>query len=239
MITVTDLQTRIQFWLRDNSAQTTFTAEPNIATLNMAQRRMGAMFPWPELTVAVTPAGFKTTANLKTYTLPQEPKYIDLRILELQYPDDNSNYWPIPPARDESLWSRAGRMPASFPQMYRIQDADSSTFNRQLEVRPAPLLPNLQFKMTGIVEPHGLQVTTTATTTGGAADDLTCWRTDTQDDLLAMIVAGIISDQRGESMWADSIFSQAAVLFQTFSGTLVKPSAFREMLGLQPNLDAA
>lgn len=239
MKTVDDLQGLIQFHLRDLTGSFIVTSDPGLSWLNFVYRKMSTISDWPELTVT-SPTWIKTVAGTNTYAVPFDPDYVDIRLVELQDPDDNNKYKRVPPTRSELLWSMADRKPNGFPEQHQFHDGDGSGYALSFEVRPAPLFSGAYFRVTGSIEPDDLYTTPSAIdSTTGAAPNTTVWRSDTQDDLLAMLTAAYIAAQRGAMPYASHLFNQAAMLMTALTDTRVTPSEFRELLGLQPGMDAA
>ena len=164
---------------------------------NRVYRSLIARFPWPEQyrSFALTAS---TVADQESYawTGTSFPVYIDVRSVEVNTPSDaapttssaifgtstltsptGSSYKNIPEAPSEFEWNLVGRLAAQQTPRYYKRINDGGT--QKVSFRPIPSTSGYAIKVTGVVEPTELTVST----------GTTIFLQSTADDVLAHMIA--------------------------------------------------
>jgi len=179
------------------------TEATSLERLNRQYRWLATLSSFPEFRRQDTTRS--TVADTETITKPVL-LFTDIRIIEIQDPDDGDKYKNIPKARDELEWGLMATESNGWPLMW-LDGHDGS--NHQINFRPIPNFAKT-VRVTGYIQPAPL------VNTGGS--DTTAFRTLDMDDALANLFAGDLLMRRDQQGLAQVRFSSAQQTIQRVTG---------------------
>lgn len=151
MKTLKQIQAEVRLYARDGALDLITTGSEGLRSVNRIYRALSGLLPWGELrredTTITTTGG---TAKYTWPSFPTSPRFIDVKMIEIQNNDDQDRYTPITTPVDETTWSASGRKPnQTVPDHYMRVSTSSAN---QIEFRPAPKFAKT-IRITGIIEP--------------------------------------------------------------------------------------
>lgn len=224
MITLSDLQTLIQFFARDNGFA--LTATPYLDMANLVYRGMVSVLRFGE-TVQVRDPWFTCAAGTANYVMPQDPSWIDITAFEMQDPDDQNSYKPVLPFKDEQAWTLAANKPAAFPEMRRVMGGGTIT-DVNIWFAPAPKAAS-SVRVRGTIEPPPMVAPTGDETWRSIFDSRF------KDDILALLISATININRAQPDLAQvNIGGAIQRLKQISAWTVQVEEQLRGVVGVDP-----
>lgn len=202
------MQTHIREMILSRNFDATTAQEIN--RINRHLMNMALLHKWPDF--RRTDTTIDTVAETEAYASPTALIFYDITQIEMQDPYDDTKWKTIPPVRNETNWSRAGRREIGFPEMHLLQDSGSA---KQIAFRPVPDFAGTNnVRVTGYVQP-----------TEVASGTPTPFRDRTLDFVLVELVSADILDERvANRARGQTLFEKARLTLSKLAGREIKPS---------------
>jgi len=201
------IQKLVQWEARDN--QYDLTTTQGLAVANYIYRRLVMLLAPPEFSREDTTLG--STADTVKYTWTVGVTFMDVRLVEMQDPDNNDAYTVIPLARTEMEFSVERKKASDFPTVYK-RGYDGS--NQVIYFAPAPAESGKSVRVSGIAEPTELV----------SSGDITQFISAATDDGLALLIAADIMSKRQFPDHAAELIQRASEVLSQVAGKEITPA---------------